>query len=338
MNLRHPKVIRLFGWGALITTLLLVAAGGFLAFTFFQSGEMLYCGLGAGITLASLVIGGLLTYGCFLLAGMTAESGGASAVLQTAAASGEEVDSAVTEIASADDTIAIPPAELEIGSPAPEYSDDAIPVFQAVPDESSDAGFPEESSDAGTEDFFVEDLLVVPPPITLMEDSDVTANAPVDVVDDFDSRMDLPVTIDASADIAAPESSDDVEPAPVEHSQTEAIVSAVTPTAEFDAVAEVPATAKKTPVEPATPASTTPVPAVPAVPSLTDAFPDIFKTPPATPAVPAAVVTAPVSTATPVPSVVAPAPAPAMAPAAAKAPAMLPAAKPPKPVVEARPA
>src|SRR5215213_3262998 len=70
MNLRHPKVIRLGGWGAGITTLLAVAAGTYLAVTFLQAGNLLEGGIVAGMTVASGLFGGLFSYCLYVFAGM----------------------------------------------------------------------------------------------------------------------------------------------------------------------------------------------------------------------------------------------------------------------------
>ncbi|HVJ84135.1 MAG TPA: hypothetical protein VM452_00750 [Caulifigura sp.] len=269
MNLRNPKLIRLCGWGTLAITLLVIGAGAFLATTFFQAGETLNGGIGAGITVASALFGCLLSYGCFAFAGLGAAPSAPAAA--EAPAKANETASEVAVIAepeSSDDAeiAAVSSARLAAAAALPpELSDEAIPVFVQPPGDSSDPGAFD----------FEDDLLVVPPPVQALEDSDSLAAPPLDSTAEFDSRMDLPVTIDPleSDEIESSQVSDDVGPPPIPNTQTVAVASALTQTSEVDAI--------KTP-----PASTV------APPSPTVAFPDIFKSAPssAVPSPPAPVV------------------------------------------------
>ena len=261
MNLRNPKLIRLCGWGALVITLLVIGAGAFLATTFFQSGDVLYGGIGAGITVATALFGGLLSYGCLAFAGLGAESTAPAA----AEAAAEPDDAASETLLIAESTHSGESSDVAVVSSArlanvaalpPELSDDAIPVFVQPPSE---------SSESGTFDF-EEDLLVVPPPAQVLDDSDSLAAPSLEMTEEFDSRMDLPVTIDPLEPDAI-EQSDAVEPAPIPNTQTAAVASALTQTHEVDAIA-------------APPAAAAPASSAISAPSPTDAFPEIFKSTP----------------------------------------------------------
>ena len=285
MNLRHPKVIRLGGLGAAFTTLLAAAAGGYLALTFFQGGDALSGGIAAGLAAAVGLLGSLCAYCLFAFARMQ------PAPAEAPAAIASETEAAVAVVETAgdeDEAIAISVANST--SPPPELSDDAIPVF---------------ASQTNIADDSVADLLVVPPPIDALDDSDSISVERSVSGEDFDSRMDLPVTIDPP-ELDVEEL--DVVPPTVVQAQTNPVVSALTQTDEVDALDEL---------GNVTPEAELPKPA-PSVarPSLPDAFPDIFKS--AMPKAATAVSAAPIAPAPPKPAA---APAPKMAPAAVAKPA-----------------
>jgi hypothetical protein len=311
MNLRHPKVIRLGGWGAGVTTLLAVAAGGYLAMNFLQAGDLLNGGIAAGMTVAVALFGGLLAYGLFVFAAMQPAPPEAAISSTSEAAEPASLDESPGD---EDAAIAISVANSPL--PPPELSDDAIPVF--ADSQSSSTG----------EDDSVADLLVVPPPIDALDDSDSISVERSVSAEDFDSRMDLPVTIEAPE--LNVEDLDDVPP--VVQSRTNPVVSAMTQTDEIDAVDD---SGELTPAEselqqPEEAADL-------AKPSLTDAFPDIFKsTPPKAVPVVSEKPVAPAPAPVPQRPAVAPPPAAKAAPAATAKPAaeMKPAPRPAPPPVE----
>ncbi|OAI53485.1 hypothetical protein AYO47_04740 [Planctomyces sp. SCGC AG-212-M04] len=301
MNLRHPKTMRLGGWSAGVTTLLVVAAGAYLALHFIQAGDVLNGGLIAGVTAVSGLFGGLLSYCLFVFARMQPAQAEAPAVVQVE----EEVAKAVsvegTPVAETpadeDEAIAISVTKLASEAP-PEFSDDEMPVFP--PSTSPSMG------DVDSDDFDP----TLPPPIDAVDDSDSIAVERSVSADEFDSAMDLPVRIDA---LELNVEDMDVVP-PVVQSQTTAVVSALTQTDEVDAL-DVPT------------ASVTPEPLLPepvAKKSLPDSFPDIFKTAPFKPS--PIVSETPAAPAT-VPQKSAPAPVEKVAPVAVSKPVPLP--KPP---------
>lgn len=179
----------------------------------------------------------------------------------------------------------------------PELSDEAIPVFDA------DSVF---GSDAPAADYFDEDLLVVPPPVNGWAGSDIPEDEPEptdEASDDFDSRMDLPVTIDCD-DTGAPESSDDIaiaEPARVVESPTAAIENRFAAPAELDAIVDAPAPEFLHAAAESNLAERMPATVSPAVALAVQAFPEIFKSAPpikaeaAPPAVAPAPIAAPVT-------------------------------------------
>jgi hypothetical protein len=311
MNLRHPKTIRLGGWGAGVATLLVVAAGTYLALHFIQAGDVLNGGLIAGVTAVSGLFGGLLSYFLFLFASMQPAAveapAPAPAGMEAAEAEVTEAEGVLESRADEEEAIAISVTKLASQSP-PEFSDDELPVFAVSESPPGD--------DVGSDDFDQS----LPPPIDAVDDSDSIAVERLVSGEDFDSSMDLPVRIDAPE--LNVEEMDDVPP--VVQSQTNAVVSALTQTDEIDVL--------DLPTEIVTPEPMLPEPiAEIAKPSLPDSFPDIFKTlpgklPPAvseTPAGPAPMPEAPAA---------APAPVEKLAPAAVAKPAA-----PPKPPVPERP-
>jgi hypothetical protein len=251
MNLRHPKAIRLGGWGAALATLLVVAAGSYLAVTFLQTSDVLNGGIIAGVTVASGLFGGLLSYCLFVFARMQPAPASAPAVIATEQEAEEAV---VVEEMPADEDEAIAISVAKSPLPPPELSDDAIPVFVGS-----------HSTPTGADDS-VADLLVVPPPLDAVDDSDSIAVERSVSAEDFDSAMDLPVRIEAPE--LNVEDMDDVPP--VVLSQTTSVVSALTQTEEVEV-----------PTESMTPEPMLPDPvAENARPSLPDSFPDIFKSMP----------------------------------------------------------
>jgi hypothetical protein len=299
MNLRHPKTIRLGGWGAGVTTLLVVAAGAYLAVHFIQAGDVLNGGLIAGVTAVGGLFGGLLSYCLFVFARMRPASAEAPAVARAEVEATEPVTVEETP-ADEDEAIAISVTKTASEAP-PEFSDDEMPVF--APSQSPSMG------DVDSDDFDPN----LPPPIDAVDDSDSIAVERSVSGEDFDSSMDLPVRIDG-AELNV-EDMDHVPP--VVQSQTTAVVSALTQTDEVDAL--------DIPMASVTPEPLRPQPVAEIVKrSLPDSFPDIFKTSPikAAPAVSAT----PVAPA-PVPQKPAAAPVENVAPAAVFKPVALP--KPP---------
>ncbi len=296
MNLRHPKVIRLGGWGALVATLLAVSAGAFLAFSFFQSGNLLNAGLAGGITLATAALGGLLTYLAFVFASMTA---GQTPAVSEAAAEEPPLSAPIS-----DEPVEQVRVEVD-AAPAPDLSEEALPVFQAA--SLSDDG-PWTAAPTSVDESEAE-LLVVPPPLSSPEESDqlvAELTIPDESSDALDSRMDLPVTVDGVAlDAAADdllETSDDAASAVEEPD----VATAVQPHLESSTLAVSSALVQTDEVETigadsepdlliGSSAPTT------AVPSPADAFPEIFKSSPKTSA-PAAAAPAPQAPRTPAPA------------------------------------
>jgi len=290
MNLRDPKVIRLGGWGASAATLLAVAAGGFLAFTDFQASDVLMASIAIGVAVAISVIGGLLSYCLFQFASMQAAAV-APAATEIEVAS-EAAEQAADEAALETEAVAVSSLvnATKLTSP-PESSDDALPVF-------IDPG----NAGEMVSDDFDEAMLVVPPPVFSSDDSDTSdrQSGAEDIwSDEFDSSMDLPVTVDpmSAEDDAAELLNEDGPAAPVSLSQTASVASALTQTDEIDALIGAMPVGELNPA----PSSDVPLPV--------QAFPEIFKSAPmklAEPAGPAAAPTPP-----------APRPVPAPAPLAA---------------------
>lgn len=251
MNLRHPKTIRLGGWGAAIATLLVVGAGAYLAVHLIQAGDLLDGGLIAGVTVVSGLCCGLLAKCLFVFASMQPASVQAPAAAVELAAE----EPATVEEAAGDEDEAIAISVAKSPLPPPELSEDALPVFVASPPKTGDADG----------DDFDPNLLVVPPPIDAVDDSDSIAVERSVSAEDFDSAMDLPVTIVPELNV---EEMDDVPP--VVQTQTNAVVSALTQTDEIDALDELSGSVTPPP-EPMLPDVSA------AKPSLPDAFPDIFK-------------------------------------------------------------
>ncbi|QDT53192.1 hypothetical protein Pan44_12080 [Caulifigura coniformis] len=301
MNLRDSKVIRLGGWVASAATLLATAAGGFLAFNGFQEGDLLMGSIASGVAVAICFIGGLLSYCLFKFASMQALAATAApVVIETPVQTVEP-----SEDAPALDTDALAVAAIVNGTPVPappENSDDALPVFID----------PGNASDLASDEFD-EAMLVVPPPAFSGDDGDVSdPELGVENVwgDEFDSRMDLPVTGDPTIaeEEAAGVLNSDAPASTVSLSQTTAVASALTQTDEIDALI-----------------GQSPVDELPAAPSEAalpvQAFPEIFKSSPAPHAEPETPVAAPTPPAAPV------APAPAPTAATAKPAAAVPKSK-----------
>jgi hypothetical protein len=262
MNLRHPKVVRLGGFGAGVTTLLAIAAGTYLAATMLQAGDLLNGGIIAGMTVAFAVCGGLLSYCLFSFSSMQVAAAKAPAAEATTAFEAAEVP----EASEIDELTADVPEEIAISatdtalSPM-EHSDEGIPVFAAEP--------PPSTFDIDGDDFDP-DLLVVPPPLEALDDSDsiaVERSVTAEAESNFDSSMDLPVTIDLPEPVA--EGSDDIPP--VVQTQTSAVVSAMTQTDEVDVMDLLNSSVTAGPMLPES---------APEKPSPVEAFPDIFKSTP----------------------------------------------------------